>query len=765
MIVIYSLPFVQMKTTVTEASPSWFKKLQIRNELPPELEQEFIAYKDIKSINRIQSSAWLGLALTICLFGLDAYRKYHTGEYDTNPWLPKLFHIHLLGILFLIPAIHITRHKAWIIQTRLRRGIVIWGMVALTIVYMLGQAVLVYLDRDGLVMFLGYIFVFTWMFAMSNTERTFFSVGSFLIMGYVIFFLKDDITTTRQFTDFIEIFFLSITAFIFDAYDFNLNLANFMNLREIEREQERVKKLEEFKTRFFTNLTHELRTPLTIISGMAREIAEDPRRWAAEGSEIINRNAGNLINLVNQILALSKIESGSMPLHLVQGDIVSYSGYIVDAFRGHAMIKRIKLHFLPEEGEVVMDYDPEKYMTILSNLLSNAIKFTPEDGNVYINLVFRKRVEGDMIELTVRDTGIGIPPDELEHIFERFYQAQNEMTGSGIGTGIGLSLVHEFVKMLQGDILVKSSAGKGTTFTVTLPVRREAGIEGRPLIKEEIKTNINFYLPPDHGDEVSKLQDDVDDKPDVLIIEDNADVLKYLQICLGDLYQITSCMDGQSGIDKAIEIVPDLILSDVLMPVKDGLSVCRELKQNPVTSHIPIVLLSAKVDPESRIAGLESGADVYMLKPFEKQELRIQLHNLLERRQELHRRYADPTTEPEKMQDAPPSKEDQFVIRARAIVYEHLDDSEFSVTHFCRAIFLSRTQLHKKLTALTGLSASHFIRQIRLYAAQQFVKTTDLTITDISYKVGFTDPNYFTRCYTQEFGEAPTETRNILSGR
>lgn len=750
-----------MKTKTTEASPSWFKKFQIRNELPSELEQEFVTYKDVKSINRIQSAAWLGIALTICLFGLDLYR-YNTGTFDTHFWHPWLFKNHLVGILFLIPSIYITRHKKEIIKSRLKRGFVIWGMVVLSIVYMLGQAILVYMDRGAEVMFLGYIFIFTWMFSMSHTERVFFTLGSFCIMGYVIFFVKQDIDMHTRIVNFLEIFFLSITAFIFDAYDFNLKLSNFMNLREIEREQARIKKLEEFKTRFFTNLTHELRTPLTMISGMAREIAEDPRRWAAEGSEIINRNAGNLLNLVNQILALSKIESGSMPLHMTQGDIVSYSGYVVDAFRGHALIKRIKLHYLPEEGEVIMDYDPDKYMTILSNLLSNAIKFTPEDGNVYINLVYRKRNDESVIELTVRDTGIGMTQAELDHIFERFYQAQNEMTGSGIGTGIGLSLVHEFVKMLQGDIQVKSAAGKGTTFTVTLPVRREAGIEGRPLIKEEIKTNINFYLPPDHREEVSTLQGDVDDKPDVLIIEDNADVLKYLQICLGDLYQITSCMDGQSGIDKAIEIVPDLILSDVLMPIKDGLSVCRELKQNPVTSHIPIVLLSAKVDPESRIAGLESGADVYMLKPFEKQELRIQLHNLLEQRQDFHRRYADPTIEPEKAPDARPSREDQFVIRARAIVHEHLDDSEFSVTHFCRAIFLSRTQLHKKLTALTGLSASHFIRQIRLYTAQQMVKTSDLTITDIAYKVGFTDPNYFTRCYTQEFGEAPTETRNLL---
>ena len=755
-----------MKGNIRQAIASGLKRLTIRKELPPALEQEFIAYKDIKSINRIQASAWLGFILTICLFGLD-YLRLIEGKYDDpeRKWLIWLFYCHLLGLLFILPAVHITRKKEWINQTRLRRGIVIWGMVTLSITFLLGQSVFVFLDRGSTVFFLGYVFVASWMFSMSHWERVLFTIGSFSIMGVVIFCIKEDFTMYDRILSFLEIFFLSVTAFIFDAFDFNLNLSNFMSLREIELEQSRIKKLEEFKSRFFTNLTHELRTPLTMISGMAKEIAEDPRRWAAEGSEIITRNAGNLLNLVNQILALSKIESGSMPLHMTQADIVSYFGYVVDAFRGHALIKRIKLHYLPEDGELIMDYDPEKYMTILSNLLSNAIKFTPEDGNVYVNLVIRKSGEHSILELTVRDTGIGISAEELQHVFERFYQAQNEMTGSGIGTGIGLSLVHEFVRMLDGEIHVKSATGKGTTFTVSLPVRNEAGLEGRPLVKDEIRSNIHFYLPPGQGEKASTIQDGAADKPDVLIIEDNADVIKYLQVCLSDLYEITCCNDGVSGIAKAIEIVPDLVLSDVLMPGKDGLAVCRELKQNPVTSHIPIVLLSAKVDAESRIAGLESGADVYMLKPFEKQELRMQLHNLLERRQEFHQRYADLARDPEKIEEAVPSREDQFVARAKGIVMEHLDDSEFSVTHFCRAIFLSRTQLHKKLTALTGLSASNFIREIRLIAGRQMVKTTDLTISDIAYKVGFTDPNYFTRCYTQEFGEAPTETRNSQNSK
>ncbi len=743
------------------SSRPWFK---IRKDLPKELEQEFITYKDIKSIDRIETSAWIGIALTICLFGLDFYRK-EKGLFEKYEYYDDLFYCHLLGILFLIPAIYTTRYKNWIVQTRLRRGIVIWGMVILTVTFLLSQAVFSYLDRGSTVIFLGYVFVFTWMFSMSHVERILFTVFSFLIMGTVIYNKMADFDINVTIANFIEIFFLSVIAFAFDAFDFNLNLANFMGQREVQREQERVKKLEEFKSRFFTNLTHELRTPLTMITGMAREIAEDPKRWAAEGTEIIKRNAGNLLNLVNQILALSKIESGSMPLHMTRGDIVSYLGYVVDAFRGHALAKRIKLHYLPEEGELIMDYDPEKYMTVLSNLLSNAIKFTPEDGNVYVSLVSRRMKEDSILEITVRDTGIGIPDTELDHIFERFYQAQNELTVSGIGTGIGLSLVYELVKMLNGEIQVKSVSGKGTTFTVSFPISKEAAMEGHPLFKEDIKSNIHFYLPPAHKEDETVLQDPVDDKPDVLIIDDNEDVIKYLQICLGDLYQITVAMNGQAGIDKAIEIVPDLILSDVLMPVKDGLAVCRELKNHPVTSHIPIVLLSAKVDPESRIAGLESGADVYMVKPFEKQELRMQLHNLLERRQEFRKRYADPSMNLEKTEEKTENREDQFVSRARSIVYEHLDDSEFSVTHFCRAIFLSRTQLHKKLTALTGLSATLFIRQIRLFEAKKLLKDTDLSITDLAYKVGFTDPNYFTRCFVQDFGETPSETRSLLNSR
>ncbi|MEP6794582.1 MAG: histidine kinase dimerization/phospho-acceptor domain-containing protein, partial [Saprospiraceae bacterium] len=315
--------------------------LYIRQGIPAELEREFVEFKDIKSIDRIQTSAWIGIVLALFTFGLDAFR-IHKGIFWHDPWYPKLFIFHLSGLLFIFPALHISLHKKWIIEKRLRRGIVIWGMVVLASVFLLGQAVLTYLQRDSLVLFIGYVFVAGWMFAMSNKERFIFNFCTISIMAVVIFYFKENPSLTEaaflnmKLTNFIEIFFLSVIAFFFDSYDFDLKLETFMNRREIEGEKERIINLEEFKSRFFTNLTHEIRTPLTLISGMAREIGEDPKRWAIEGSEIISRNSGNLLNLINQILDLSKIENGSLEVRMIRGDIVSYLGYVVDAFKGHA---------------------------------------------------------------------------------------------------------------------------------------------------------------------------------------------------------------------------------------------------------------------------------------------------------------------------------------------------------------------------------------------------------------------------------------------
>ncbi|MEO5906165.1 MAG: ATP-binding protein [Saprospiraceae bacterium] len=739
--------------------------LSIRNRPPAELEKEFIAFKDIKSIDRIEVSCWIAITLTVFMFGLDIYR-FNNGLMQSDTWYPRLFILHFVGLLFLIPAIHISRNKNWIIQTRLRRGIVIWGMVVLTIVFLLGQSVMIYLQRGALVMFMGYIFVAGWMFAMSHKEHLLFNFFSLSIMGITIVLREENpdwdsrLNTNFQMISFIEVFFLSIIAYFFDTFDFQQKLENFMFMREIEKEQKRIRSLEAFKSKFFTNLTHEIRTPLTLISGMAAEIREDPKRWANEGSEIITRNSGNLLTLINQILDLSKIENGSLEIKMIKGDIVSYLGYIVDAFRGHAIARDIHLHFLTEEPEIIMDYDPDKYMTIMSNLLSNAIKFTPEKGNIYIQLDLQNDGSKSSLEITVRDTGIGIPPEALDHVFERFFQAENNGQIKGVGTGIGLSVVSELIKLLNGDIKVKSHLNKGTQFNITIPITTSADSDIQSASREQVRKDITEYYSPLSADNLEDMMLTSEERYEVLIIEDNPDVMKYLQVCLSDIFQLSFSTNGEDGIQKAIEKVPDLILSDVMMPIKDGLAVCRELKNNQVTSHIPIVLLSAKADPESRIAGLESGADVYFLKPFDKRELRAQLNTLLDQRRENQSRYADPTVSLAIAPDPGKAKEDEFVIRVRQIVAEKLDDSDFSVLHLCRAVYLSRTQLHKKLKALTGQSASLFIRQIRLYAAMDLLKTSDLSIAETAYKVGFEDPNYFSRSFAAEFGITPSETRN-----
>ncbi len=747
--------------------------LFIRQDFPAELEREFVEYKDIKSIDRIQTSAWIGIILAFFIFGLDAFRMYK-GIFWDDKWFPKLLVFHLSGLLFILPALHISLHKKWINEKRLRRGIVIWGMVVLTSVFLLGQAVLTYLQRDSLVLFTGYVFVASWMFAMSNQERFIFNFCTISIMAVVIFHFKENVMIFQskevpamneaefinmKLTNFIEIFFLSVIAFFFDSYDFDLKLETFMNRREIEREKERIVKLESFKSRFFTNLTHEIRTPLTLISGMAREISEDPKRWAIEGAEIISRNSGNLLNLINQILDLSKIENGSLEVKMIRGDIVSYLGYVVDAFKGHAYAKKIQLHFLSDEEEIIMDIDPDKYLTILSNLLSNAIKFTPEGGNIYVQLNVHRAGTGALLDIAVRDSGIGISQESLSHIFERFYQADNNGKIKGIGTGIGLSVVSELVKLLNGEIKVKSNIDKGTQFNLVIPITTQAEFLPVSIPKERISREVKDFYTPVNVDVVDEIMMDTEEKPEVLIIEDNPDVMKYLQVCLGDLFQLSFAHEGQEGIMKAIETVPDLILSDVMMPVKDGLAVCRELKLHQITSHIPIVLLSAKADLESRVTGLESGADVYMLKPFDKRELRAQLNTLLEKQREHQARYANPVVPLEAPENDIKSKEDEFVVRVRNVILDHLDDAEFGVMQLCRAVFLSRTQLHKKLKALTGQPASLFIRQIRLYSALNLLKTSDLNINEIAYQVGFDDPNYFSRCFTQEFGRPPSETR------
>jgi signal transduction histidine kinase/DNA-binding response OmpR family regulator len=744
----------------------------IRRGIPAELEKSFEEFKDIRSIDRLHVAAWLGVFLTFCLFGLD-YNRHITGAFkiEQDHYYYSLVWIHAIGLFYFIPAIHITRRKNWIKEARLRRGVVIWGMVVLTFAFLLTQALIVYFHRGTTTVYLGFIFIGSWMFAMTHKERSLFFFISLAAITWCIivrpekmfndygFYAQAAIEDARI-VSFIEVFFLSIVAFFFDAYDYNQKLENFFNLRQIEREQKRISDLESFKSRFFTNLTHEFRTPLTLIMGMSREIAEDPRRWVTEGTQMISENARNLLTLINQILDLSKVENEAIPLRMVQGDIVSYLSYIVDSFKGNAIARQIEIHYLCPEEQIIMDYDPAQWATIITNLLSNAVKFSADGENIYLSLSYHPERDKEEVEIIVQDHGVGIPKEELSHIFERFYQVQSTQSLSRIGSGVGLALVRELVSLLHGEISVVSTLGKGSQFKVRLPVTRKA-----PMLDPILHEDGRISMPFDRGikEQISEDQENGltdQSKPEILILEDNPDVIKYLRICLQDFYRLTISKNGEEGIAQAIKNVPDIILSDVLMPVKDGIAVCKELKQNSITSHIPILLLSAKADADSRIAGLEAGADVYLVKPFDKNELRAQILNLLHRFAEYHQRYSNPEVVLAATDDAHLEVEDEFIIRIRNLIHEHLDNNEFSVHDLERGVFLSRSQLHKKLKALTGLSAMQYVSRIRLSVAREKLRTESGSISDIAYQVGYSDPNYFSRAYSEEFGETPSETRN-----
>jgi len=540
--------------------------------------------------------------------------------------------------------------------------------------------------------------------------------------------------------------------------------------RELELNNEKLRELDQVKSTFFTNISHEFRTPLTVIRGMADQIREKPDRWLAEGLHMIKRNSDNLLQLVNQILDLAKLESGKLKLRLKQADIISYLRYLTESFRTLAEQHELELTFLASEEKLYMDHDPERLQWILSNLLSNALKFTPKGGAIRVSVSLRPSTDGPSVTrsvpgnnhlwLEVEDTGIGIPKDRLPHLFERFFQVEGNQTSpqqSGwAGTGIGLALTRELVQLMEGVIWAVSEEGKGTTFCVVLPIRQEAELKDQNLRQMEAE---------EQGAESRSLESipAEEESVTILLVEDNPDVRTYVRSCLEDNYLVWEARNGQEGIEMAIEQVPDLIVSDVMMPEKDGFELCEALKGDIRTSHIPIVLLTAKADQESRISGLRYGADAYLAKPFNREELEVRLEQLLENRRKLQERFRRAETGEGSKGEAI-SQEDAFLTRVREQLEKNLDDENLGISGLARAIGVSRAQLHNKIKALTGQSPSVFVRTIRLRKARQLLLTTDLNVTQIAYEVGFRDPAYFSRTFSEEYGHSPKETRTEDSG-
>lgn len=511
-----------------------------------------------------------------------------------------------------------------------------------------------------------------------------------------------------------------------------------------QAEAQRLRELDELKNRLYTNITHEFRTPLTVIMGMANEIDDERVK------KLINRNSENLLRLINQILDLSKLESGKMSLHLIQGDIIAYLQYLTESFLSAAEAKQIRLSFYPEEPKLMMDFDEEKIQLIVYNLLSNAIKFTPNGGKIIFHARIQESKDSQQLQLKVQDSGPGIPAADLPFIFDRFYQVDNPMVANQGGTGIGLALTKQLIELMGGEITVSSEEGQGSLFTFFLPIT-----QNEMKLEDSWKPLPPIEEPPQ--DQSAALEDALyllDDRPMLLIIEDNADVIEYIERLLQKDYLVRSVRNGQDGIDEALRLIPDIIISDIMMPGKNGFEVCDFLKNNSRTSHIPIILLTAKTAKEEQVRGLRFGADAFLTKPFHKEELLVRLQKLIELRRKLQAHYLE-----DDKGEAPPSKEEQFLATLKKCIGDQLDNSDLSVNDLCRAVQLSHAHLYRKLKALTNLTPVQFIRHIRLKKAKTLLETSSMNISEIAYAVGFSDPNYFSRIYHKEMGITPSESR------
>lgn len=533
-------------------------------------------------------------------------------------------------------------------------------------------------------------------------------------------------------------------AYGFYRYQLRTRLEHAENLR--------LKEMDSFKSRFFTNVTHEFRTPLTVILGMTERLEKNGRDEKERSSalQLIRRNGQNLLRLISEILDLAKLESNTLKMNYVQGDVLPYLRYISESLHSLANAKNVLMRVESPQARIEMDYDPERLLQIVHNLLSNAVKFTPGGGKVTLRAEERDK----RLHIEVADTGVGIPPEDLPHVFERFYQAKNQEHNKAGGTGVGLSLTRELVRALGGDISATSEAGKGATFSVRLPITRKA----RPA-------GADFAAPAVAGEALPAptprptTRQPGEETPQLLIIEDNPDVVEYLSACLQGLYELDFAYNGRAGIEKAIETVPDVIISDVMMPEKDGFEVCETLKNDERTSHIPIVLLTARATMEDRIAGLRRGADAYLAKPFNPEELLVKLNNLTQLRARLQARYAggQPLVPTE---DKGLEIEDAFLQKIRAVVEANLSDSDFEMPQLERKMAMSRSQIFRKMKALTDQSPSQFIRGIRLAKAKELLASSKLTVSEIAYETGFSSLQYFSDVFFEEFGQRPSATRN-----
>jgi signal transduction histidine kinase/DNA-binding response OmpR family regulator/ligand-binding sensor domain-containing protein len=546
-------------------------------------------------------------------------------------------------------------------------------------------------------------------------------------------------------------YLMLISYIIYRFYQNQLNRVRLQTqLLYKDKEAERLTELDTIKTQFFTNISHEFRTPLTLLLGpIGTLLTKYPHEKVLP---LMQRNAYRLLNLINQLLDLGKLESKEMHLNLQNGDLAKFIGILASSFSSLAENKQISFKIDIQPKSFVAEFDADKIEKILTNLLSNAFKFTPKGGKINMTARQSDKPADKRWTISIADSGIGIAPDKVDKIFDRFYQVDSNTSRNYEGTGIGLSLVRELVKLMNGEIRVESTVGKGSTFFVEIPFEQADAEE----------TLTDFQISRQFFNKVSTLTETQEYSSDknyqtILLVEDNEDLRLYIRSVFEEIYRIVEAVDGQDGLAKALELSPDLIISDLMMPRMDGFEMCRELKSDEKTSHIPIIMLTAKAEVEHRIEGFNLGADEYLIKPFNRAEIVARVQNLLEKQARLQAFFSRyiVTLQPDTKKVL--SVEDTFLLKVKQITEAHLSESSFGVEQFSREIGMSQSQLLRKMKAISNKTVIEFLKDYRLERAAQLIRQNTGTIAEIAFAVGYENPSYFTRSFQDKFGMLPSE--------
>lgn len=531
-------------------------------------------------------------------------------------------------------------------------------------------------------------------------------------------------------------------------------------LRLKSRNQRVMRRMEKVRSNFFTNVTHEFRTPLTVILGISEQLQREDidGREVKAGLLVIRRQGKNLLGLVNQLLEVSKVKSELGEPEWRTGDVVAYIRMILENYQVYARQKQIDLRFIPAETVIHMDFVPEYLRKIIRNLLSNAIKFTLKGGQITVTLVREK----NKLVIRVTDTGCGISAENLPHIFDMFYQG--EESGLNRGTGIGLSLVKQMTECMEGEVYVVSTKGKGSVFTVALPLHHRNSIGEKWIPEAEAEETYAFS----DAESISNLPEPGEGLDDaslssILIVEDNVDISYYIGELLKGNYRQLYARNGKEALEIAKEYMPDLIITDLMMPEMDGYELCREIRCSEILNHIPIIIITARCEETDRVRGLDVGADAYLQKPFNPEELNTRIAKLLEQRRLLREKYSLALQEGKEPAGGLNIADRKFLSRLNDFIYSFMTNRNLNSDMLADKMCMSRSQLNRKVRSITGYNTSSYILQIRLERAKRMLSSTEDLIGDIAFQCGFEDANYFTRLFKQVFAITPTQYRKKLN--